>query len=65
MNTFQYHRPTSLSDATRALSAGSDARLLAGGQSLIASMKLGLSEPSDLVDLSRVADLQGIPTPRF
>lgn len=60
MNTFQYHRPTSLADAARALSAGSDARLLAGGQSLLASMKLGLSEPSDLVDLSKVADLQGI-----
>lgn len=60
MNTFQYHRPTSLADAARALSGGSDARPLAGGQSLIASMKLGLSEPSDLVDLARIPELQGI-----
>lgn len=60
MNAFQYHRPTTTADAVRALSAGSDARLLAGGQSLLASMKLGLSEPSDLVDLSKVAELQGI-----
>ncbi|MEN9315777.1 MAG: hypothetical protein RIS35_2170, partial [Pseudomonadota bacterium] len=60
MNTFEYHRPTSLADAARALAAGADARLLAGGQSLIASMKLGLSEPSDLVDLGKIADLKGI-----
>ena len=60
MNAFQYHRPASTADAVRALAAGSDARLLAGGQSLLASMKLGLSEPSDLVDLSRVPELQGI-----
>ena len=60
MNSFQYHRPGSLADAARALSSGSDARLLAGGQSLLASMKLGLSEPSDLVDLAKLPELQGI-----
>lgn len=60
MNSFQFHRPASLADAGRALSSTSDGRLLAGGQSLLPSMKLGLSEPSDLVDLSRVPGLTGI-----
>lgn len=60
MNTFNYHRPASVADAAKAIAAGADGRLLAGGQSLIASMKLGLSEPSDLIDLGRIADLKGI-----
>lgn len=60
MNHFEFHRPVSLADATRAFSGSADARYLGGGQSLLGSMKLGLAAPSDLVDLSRVPELTGI-----
>lgn len=60
MNHFEFHRPASLADAARAFSGAADARYLGGGQSLLGSMKLGLAAPSDLVDLSRVAELTGI-----
>jgi carbon-monoxide dehydrogenase medium subunit len=58
MQTFEYAQPGSLADAKGAL--GGDARLLAGGQSLLASMKLGLAAPEKLVDLGGIADLKGI-----
>ena len=58
MYTFTYERPTSLSDAQRLIDAGGQA--LAGGQTLLASMKQRLANPEQLVDLSRVADLQGV-----
>jgi carbon-monoxide dehydrogenase medium subunit len=60
MNEFAYHRPTSTGDAARALAASADGRFLAGGQSLLASMKLGLAAPSDLVDLAKIDGLRGI-----
>lgn len=60
MNDFEFHRPTTLADASRALGAAADGRLIAGGQSLLASMKLGLAAPSDLVDLANVEGLRGI-----
>ena len=44
----------------RSISKNADARLLAGGQSLIAAMKLRLSKPSDLVDIGTIKDLSGI-----
>jgi carbon-monoxide dehydrogenase medium subunit len=60
MNEFEYHRAASLAEATRAFAAGADARFLAGGQSLLPAMKMGLAAPSDLVDLGGVSELQGI-----
>lgn len=60
MNNFDFHRPASVADAVRLVAGAPDGKLLGGGQSLLASMKLGLAAPSDLVDLSRVADLKGI-----
>lgn len=60
MNDFEFHRPTTLADASRVLSAADDGRLIAGGQSLLASMKLGLAAPSDLIDLANVEGLRGI-----
>jgi carbon-monoxide dehydrogenase medium subunit len=60
MYQFNYHRAKNLADATQKLSAASDGKLLAGGQTLIAAMKLRLSAPSDLVDLRDVAELRGI-----
>jgi carbon-monoxide dehydrogenase medium subunit len=60
MNAFEYHRAESLDDARRAFAAAADPRFLAGGQSLLPAMKMGLAAPSDLVDLGRVPELQGI-----
>ncbi len=59
MQDFQYSTPSSVADAVRAAS-GADAKLLAGGQSLLPSMKLGLAAPDALVDLAGIAELRGI-----
>ena len=55
MYAFDYQRPANLADAKSAL--GSDARYLAGGQSLIQAMKLRLSQSERLVDLGAIPDL--------
>ena len=60
MQAFNYQRPSSLADAAKALGAGADVKLVAGGQTLLPTMKQGLAAPSDLVDLSGVAELKGI-----
>jgi aerobic carbon-monoxide dehydrogenase medium subunit len=58
---FSYVRATSLAGAFRLWSdAGPEARLLAGGQSLLASLAFRLSEPGALIDISRVPELGGI-----
>jgi carbon-monoxide dehydrogenase medium subunit len=58
MHAFKYHRPSSLNDAA-ALAKG-EAKLLAGGQTLIQTMKLRLASPSDIIDLGTIKDLAGI-----
>jgi len=58
MHAFKYHRPSNVNDAS-SLAKG-DARLLAGGQSLVQAMKLRLSSPTDLIDLGTIKDLSGI-----
>ena len=58
MYAFTYERPTSLADAQK-LSAGG-AQLLAGGQTLLASMRLRLAAPEQLVDLADIAELREI-----
>lgn len=56
--TFDYHDPTTLSEATALMSRlGEDARVLAGGQSLVPLMNFRLARPAHLVDLNRVAGL--------
>ena len=58
---FDYHAPSSLADVLALLARhGDEARVLAGGHSLVPAMKLRLAEPRVLVDLSRVAELRGI-----
>src|SRR5262245_27479259 len=57
---FDYHRPESLDEALRLLSELDDAKVLAGGQSLIPVMKLRLAAPDHLVDINRVPGLDGI-----
>src|SRR5260221_13365436 len=58
MHAFKYHRPSSVNDAA-ALAKG-EAKLLAGGQSLVQAMKLRLSSPSDIIDLGTIQSLGGI-----
>lgn len=60
MYSFTYHRPKSLSEAKSMLGGAEDGKLLAGGQTLLPTMKQRLAMPSDLVDLGQVAELQGI-----
>ena len=58
---FEYVRPTSVDAALAALAEGDpDAKLLAGGQSLIPAMNFRLARPSLLVDLGGLAELRGI-----
>ncbi len=58
MYAFEFERPSSLADASRLASAGG--KPLAGGQTLLASMKLRLANPEQLVDLGAVKELTGI-----
>ena len=58
---FDYHAPRSVADAIQLLgSLGPDAKLLAGGHSLLPMMKLRFAQPAHLIDLGRIADLRGI-----
>lgn len=59
MYAFTFDRPASLPDAQRAAAAGG-AKVLAGGQTLLASMKLRLANPETLVDLGAIPELAGI-----
>ncbi len=60
MHAFEYHRPGSTKDALALGAKKSEGRYLAGGQSLVQAMKLRLSSPSDLIDLSSLKELTGI-----
>jgi carbon-monoxide dehydrogenase medium subunit len=59
MYTFELHQPKSVADAA-ALLGKTGGKALAGGQSLVAAMKLRLAQPGHVVDLSGIADLKGI-----
>ncbi|MGH8431130.1 MAG: FAD binding domain-containing protein, partial [Solimonas sp.] len=58
MYAFTFERPSTIAEAARLAAGG--AKLLAGGQTLLASMKLRLSSPETLVDLSGIKELAGI-----
>ena len=60
MNKFGYYDPTSVQKAVGVASDKPEAKYLAGGQTLLATMKLRLASPSDLIDLGRIPDLRGI-----
>jgi carbon-monoxide dehydrogenase medium subunit len=60
MQPFKYSRPASLEALTALLDSSVDDKYLAGGQSLLASMKLGLMQPERLLDLQAIPQLQGI-----
>ncbi len=57
---FDYHRPTSLNEAVTLLGQSEDAKILAGGHSLVPAMKFRLAQPKTIIDISRIADLSYI-----
>jgi carbon-monoxide dehydrogenase medium subunit len=60
-SAFEYHRPSNLTGALTVLEEhGDDARVIAGGHSLIPMMKLRMADVPHLVDLQDIADLKGI-----
>jgi carbon-monoxide dehydrogenase medium subunit len=59
MYEFEYHKPASL-DAAAGLLAAEEAKLVAGGMTLIPTLKQRLAKPSDLVDLGAISSLVGI-----
>jgi aerobic carbon-monoxide dehydrogenase medium subunit len=57
---FDYLRPDSVADAIKLLQDNPEAKLLAGGHSLLPVMKLRLAQPTALIDISRIQDLKGV-----
>lgn len=55
-----YHRAASVTEAASLIAKADDGKLLAGGQTLIPTMKQRLAAPSDLVDIGQIAELKGI-----
>jgi len=60
MYAFTFHRPSSVRQAANLLAKSEDAKLLAGGQTLIPTMKQRLASPASLIDLSLIEGLSGI-----
>ena len=59
--SFEYFAPSSLNEALGLLQEhGDDAKILAGGHSLLPTMKLRLTEPAVIVDMTRINSLKGI-----
>ena len=56
----KYHKPASVADAVAALGAADDGKVLAGGQTLLPTMKQHLAAPSDLVDVRGIEEMSGI-----
>jgi carbon-monoxide dehydrogenase medium subunit len=60
MYAFTFHRPTTVRQAAGLLAKHEDAKLLAGGHTLIPTMKLRLAGPPHIIDMSRIEGLAGI-----
>lgn len=60
MHHTHYHRPASVAEALKLIGQHPDDKVLAGGQSTLPSMKLGLLAPEGFIDLAGVAELRGI-----
>lgn len=57
---FSYHRPDSVAEALELLAADPEAKLLAGGQSLLTLMNLRLARPSAVIDIGRLTELSRV-----
>jgi carbon-monoxide dehydrogenase medium subunit len=60
MYAFNYHRPASLAEVQRTLASCAEPQLLAGGMTLLPTLKLRLAQPSDLIDLAALSELRGL-----
>jgi carbon-monoxide dehydrogenase medium subunit len=60
MYNFNYHQAKSVDDAAKLVTGVEEGKLMAGGMTLIPTLKMRLAKPSDLVDLGKIADLKGI-----
>jgi len=60
MYNFTYHRAGGLRQATNMLGKFADAKLLAGGQTLLPTMKQRLASPTDIIDLNKIEGMSGI-----
>jgi carbon-monoxide dehydrogenase medium subunit len=60
MYAFAYHRPSTVAEAVSLLQGATDGRFLAGGHTLIPTLKQRLASPSDLIDLGAIGELKGI-----
>jgi carbon-monoxide dehydrogenase medium subunit len=60
MHAFDYHRPSSLADAVALRAKAADGVYLAGGMTLLPTMKQGLASPSDLIDLNNLPGVSGV-----
>lgn len=60
MYQFNFHRPKSLDEAAKLFSSAGEPRFLAGGQTLLPTMKQRLNAPTDVIDLSQISGLAGI-----
>jgi carbon-monoxide dehydrogenase medium subunit len=60
MYDFTYQKPASLADAAKAIAAAEDGKLMAGGMTLIPTLKQRLARPSDVIDLGKIGELAGI-----
>ena len=58
--SFEYHRPQTLAEAQQLLATTKDAKLLAGGHSLLPAMKMRVAGAATLLDIGRLAELRGI-----
>ena len=55
-----YHRASSVDEAASLFAKGTEAKFLAGGQTLLPVMKQRLASPSDVIDLGKIKELQGV-----
>ena len=60
MYEFQYHKPSSIDEVKEIISSLDDPKIMAGGMTLIPTMKQRLAAPSDIIDLSEIKELRGI-----
>jgi len=60
MHNFNYHRASSVAEAAKLIAGKSDGKFLAGGMTLIPTLRARLASPSDLIDLAGAGELKGI-----
>ena len=60
MKAFNFHNPAAVDEAVARASGSDDKRFVAGGMTLIPTLKQGLVHPSDLINLAGVEELKGI-----